>query len=161
MLAMRNEDGGITAIYCHYDGYVEGVGRILNEHYQDPEKIKKLLSIGDLSVLAEEIGETNSFDPGMRVGGVCLFYTRDGGEKEALAKKFHNLFNAENHYISTDYYYVFEPTSKDTGVWTFKRGGFKGGYTNLAEYIQEEFGSETEHEIDHNKNWYDTSLELS
>ena len=28
--------GSITGIYCHHDGYPEGVGVILRDHYTDP-----------------------------------------------------------------------------------------------------------------------------
>ena len=41
--------GDILAIYCHWDGYPENNGEILKNHYQDPEKVDKLISLGNLS----------------------------------------------------------------------------------------------------------------
>lgn len=41
----------VKSIYCHSDGYPEGVGAILKKHYTDPEKIEKLMELGDLSRL--------------------------------------------------------------------------------------------------------------
>jgi hypothetical protein len=38
-------------VYCHFDGYPEGVGQILQNHYTDIDKIKQLISRGDLSSL--------------------------------------------------------------------------------------------------------------
>jgi len=34
MIGIYNKsDGSVTASYCHYDGYVDGVGRTLFDHY--------------------------------------------------------------------------------------------------------------------------------
>ena len=45
MIGVYNkEDGTVTASYCHYDGYVEGVGRTLVESYNsqyDAEIVSK------------------------------------------------------------------------------------------------------------------------
>jgi len=46
-------DGKIKAIYCHSDGYFEGVGKILLYYYCTPEKAEALISLGDLSFLGE------------------------------------------------------------------------------------------------------------
>ncbi len=46
-------DGKICAIYCHFDGYPDGVGTTLKEHYQCRNKLERLLSNGDISGLEE------------------------------------------------------------------------------------------------------------
>ena len=74
-IAKENADGTITSIYCHWDGYPEGVGQTLADHYTDPTKIDQLLALGDLSILDAEIGDRNDFDN--RIDGICLFYGRD------------------------------------------------------------------------------------
>jgi hypothetical protein len=38
-IGIELEDGVIESIYCHWDGYPENNGKILLEHYQDPNKI--------------------------------------------------------------------------------------------------------------------------
>jgi len=77
-IAMRLEDGSVRSVYCHFDGYPDGVGATLREHYTDPAKIEQLLDLGDLSVLDVEIGEKVDFNG--RPEGQCLFYGRDRGE---------------------------------------------------------------------------------
>jgi hypothetical protein len=52
---MRNSEGTVTGIYCHYDGYLSHVGRILQAHYNDPEKVKALISLGDISYLGNTL----------------------------------------------------------------------------------------------------------
>lgn len=47
------EDGKIKAIYCHFDGYPEGVGKKLKELYMDKSKIDDLLALGDISFLGD------------------------------------------------------------------------------------------------------------
>lgn len=52
------EDGKIESIYCHHDGYLEYVGKILRDNYKDTETIKKLMSLGDISSIGR-IPESN------------------------------------------------------------------------------------------------------
>jgi len=52
----------ITAIYCHFDGYPSAVGQELSDHYTDPEKVRALVALGDLSVLGAELGKQQDFD---------------------------------------------------------------------------------------------------
>lgn len=77
-IARTNPDGSLTSVYCHWDGYPDGVGATLRQHYTNPSKIDQLLALGDLSVLDAEIGDSNEFEN--RVEGICLFYGRDRGE---------------------------------------------------------------------------------
>ncbi len=78
-IGMRLEDGEtIRSVYCHFDGYPDGVGATLREHYTNAAKIQQLLDLGDLSVLDVEIGDKVDFDG--RPEGQCLFYGRDRGE---------------------------------------------------------------------------------
>lgn len=84
-IAKVQEDGQtIRSIYCHFDGYPEYVGKVLQENYTDMNKIDQLLALGDISVLDREIGEaqTDAFiaPDFTRKEGYCLAYGRDGGE---------------------------------------------------------------------------------
>ena len=53
-IGIENNDGTITSIYCHNDGYPEGVGSVLVYNYKTEDKIRKLLSLGDMSSLGTE-----------------------------------------------------------------------------------------------------------
>jgi hypothetical protein len=55
----------VESVYCHFDGYPEGVGQTLLDHWTDPAKVEHLISLGDLSVLGSEIGEKHDFDQHM------------------------------------------------------------------------------------------------
>lgn len=82
-IGIENADGTITSIYTHWDGYPDHHWPILKECYNNPDKVKALMDLGDLSVLAEEIGETHNFDKAPE--GVCNAYVRDRGEVEAVS----------------------------------------------------------------------------
>lgn len=81
-IGMIQKDGTtIRSIYCHWDGYPDGVGKMLQNFYSDEEKINRLLSMGDISSLDQQIGsptENNPFDN--RTEGMTTFYKRDRGE---------------------------------------------------------------------------------
>ena len=74
------DDGSIKQVYCHFDGYVEGVGLTLIENYDTEDKVKELINLGDMSSLGHKIStdEPHSFDNPAQ--GVTVFYGRDRGE---------------------------------------------------------------------------------
>jgi hypothetical protein len=76
------ETGRITSIYCHCDGYPNGVGAKLKYYYNTDTAAVALLALGNLSVLetrlAPEPGEAHSF--GASVNDVTVAYTRDRGD---------------------------------------------------------------------------------
>jgi hypothetical protein len=58
MIANRNEDGTVTATYCHYDGYISYNGKMLVDNYNTPEKAKAVGEAGYLSSLKADLYES-------------------------------------------------------------------------------------------------------
>jgi hypothetical protein len=54
-IAKKREDSLYDGTYCHFDGYPEYVGRILEEHYINEEKITALIQMGYLRSLNVDI----------------------------------------------------------------------------------------------------------
>lgn len=77
-IGLLNEDGTVTAIYCHSDGYPEHHVPLLTRWYADEERVRALMALGNLSVLGEDIGFRHDFLVGAR--GMCTAYGRDRGE---------------------------------------------------------------------------------
>lgn len=46
------------AIYCHFDGYVKGVGAMLDANYDTESKVDALLDLGGISSLEATVEET-------------------------------------------------------------------------------------------------------
>src|SRR5215471_1678642 len=87
-ICRQNTDGSYDVIYCHFDGYPSGVGKVLYEYYQEPTKIAELLKLGDLSILGGDIGRKVDFEKRYKdkayretTEGQCLAYGRDRGEE--------------------------------------------------------------------------------
>jgi hypothetical protein len=126
-----NEDGTISAVYCHFDGYVSGVGATLAEHYQDAAKVEALIALGDLSRLGSEIGEAHDFNvptytlPGDHpMRGWTRAYGRDRGEEgtEAEVCADEAAFLAKADASANGYAYLFTPEG-----WRAYRGGTNYG----------------------------------
>ena len=80
-------------VFCHYDGYLDGVGKTLLENYQDQSTLDELLEMGDMESLDNTIYR-------------CHFYGRDNGwEPHACASRFMTLKNLKHQGISIEYIY--------------------------------------------------------
>ena len=113
----------VKSVYCHWDGYLEHNGAILQEHY-DSVKANQLVALGDLSSLKPEIGIQHAFgyhgteisaeDYETQFGNMCTFYGRDRGETGTEWKTHTNFvdFFAEVEGSWGEWYYVMRD-----GVW--------------------------------------------
>jgi len=103
-------EGGVVSIYCHFDGYPEGVGSMLNKHYKDVNKIKELIALGNLSVLGEEIGSKQDFN-NRPENNWCLAYGRDRGETGEEAKVSSSTAGAQIYAKNSgcEYAYFYQP----------------------------------------------------
>ncbi len=116
------------AVYCHWDGYIDHNGRILQENY-DSTKANFLVALGDISSLRPEIGEQHPFSKFECKDGEydeakyenwTTFYGRDRGEEGTEWKTFHSLDSFISYYdgCGAEYYYIM----KD-GVWYVSQYG--------------------------------------
>jgi hypothetical protein len=115
-IAIKNEDGSVTAIYCHWDGNIEHNGHLLAKHYTTEEKVRELLALGNLSILGEVVGVKVDFDTYRTPSegtSQCVAYGRDRGEHNQQAVTFPDRKKAMDFYSSGEYHYLF-----DNGVWT-------------------------------------------
>ena len=87
-IGILNPDATITSVYCHNDGYVEGVGTALTTHYTNEAKIRALIALGDLSSVGPLVtppkGVKHRFDDA--ACGVTVAYGRDRSEKDVSAR---------------------------------------------------------------------------
>jgi len=106
------DEKGVEAIYCHSDGYLEHTGKILDQHYANEDKVDELLSLGDVSIVDENIGVKIDFnDYKLRAENKqCLFYARDRGEKYKQAEQLEDesaLLKHAFEYYDADLVYMF------------------------------------------------------
>jgi hypothetical protein len=62
-IGIVNPDGTITAIYCHYDGYMKnGVGETLYKSYFTRDRVEDLIALGDIPSLESDIWDIEPYD---------------------------------------------------------------------------------------------------
>jgi hypothetical protein len=126
-IALEFADGTVQQVYCHWDGYLDHNGRILQEHYSDPFKLRKLIDLGDMSSLGAQIGEQHPFSPfGSKEDealyehakdmSYCTFYGRDRNEKGVGAKKFKDFEDYKKNHQYEEYEYILRACG-DKAVW--------------------------------------------
>ena len=105
---IQNADGTVDSIYCHWDGYLENNGKILQEFYNTEAKVRELLAPGDLSQLGIEVGSKHDFEE--RGVTSCKYYGRDRGESNV---EMQTLGSADMVKGCQQYNYLFRD-----GSWT-------------------------------------------
>jgi hypothetical protein len=139
MIAIQNPHSKqVRAVYCHWDGYLEHNGAILQKHYAASPKVNNLIALGDISSLRPEIGEKHAFSRlevpmddeayNKLYGDMTTYYGRDRGESNAEFRVFKNLADACEFYdhSGAEYYYVYKYTKASdytTGEWHYKKPG--------------------------------------
>jgi hypothetical protein len=56
-IALEFADGTVQQVYCHFDGYLSGVGAELRSDYSDPFALRELIDGGDMSCIGEPYTE--------------------------------------------------------------------------------------------------------
>lgn len=56
-IALEFADGSVSQVYCHWDGYLSGVGAELRSDYSDPFVLRELIDGGDMSTVGEHYTE--------------------------------------------------------------------------------------------------------
>ena len=108
-IAVRHEDGTVSQIYCHWDGYLSHNGVLLAEHYNTPLAVEFLVSKGDLSVLAERVTPNKDAIHTFEVAqnGVCVYYGRDRGEQNTAPRTFATVGEFLDNRQTEEYNYYF------------------------------------------------------
>jgi len=119
-IAMEQPDGRVMQIYCHWDGYLDHNGRILQEHYRDRAKVLALMLLGDISSLREDIGEAHDFDGEINEKW-CTAYGRDRGEHDTAARVFQSFEDYRDNHQYEEFEYVFR-TDDQWYVSQYERG---------------------------------------
>jgi len=103
-IGIENEHGTVRSIYCHFDGYPQGVGKTLHDNYKNREDVEKLLSLGNISELGPTLETT-------------VAYVRDRGEDEKGNAPREDLdinsFKRKLQASDQEWAYIFGPD----GVW--------------------------------------------
>ena len=106
-IGILNSDGSITGIYVHFDAYPAYVGKTLLNCYTDTDIVNKLIDLGDLSSLGEDLYATGHTWKSP-IEGVCVAYGRDRGEKGVESRRFISEVEYKMNGKGVDYQYLFK-----------------------------------------------------
>lgn len=99
-------NGKVNAIYCHWDGYLEGVGATLAKHYQEVSKVHQLIDLGNLSSLTGQIGDAHDFSNPNR--NWCIAYGRDRKLSNQECRSFSSIQDwIQNFNGGEEYFYLY------------------------------------------------------
>lgn len=118
-IAIQEKDGSIRAIYCHWDGYLAHNGKMLFEYYSSAAKLRKLIDLGSISILAPKIGTKTDFDNPK--DGQVVAYGRDRGEEDTEADYYPDLETYVKSFEGVgwiEYIYVFDVKTKTWSYFT-------------------------------------------
>ena len=96
-IAVRHADNTVSQIYCHWDGYLEHNGKILQSHYNSLELAEALVAGGDMSTLDGDLSK-------------CEYYTQRGDELRI--RKFSSIGDYSRNWQDEEYNYLW-----DLGQW--------------------------------------------
>lgn len=118
-IGIENDDGTITGIYCYYDGYLEGLGRILDRHYQDEATVRMLIEGGNIKYIGDNFWATE-------------FYIRDNNELNHKPQTLTGIDDFERYYYKIPYFYLFSKNK-----WLCRQDGDELlNYYNLSHAIE-------------------------
>ena len=136
-IGIEGEDGQIISVYCHSDGYPEGVGATLLTHFNTAEAVVRLVAEGDLSFC-----EGPDLSPvGERVSGTTCSYKRWRNEQDVDAKTSEN----REAYIRLaddcggEYVYLYGPRG-----WEYTEIAFRGRQKDFQPLTREAISAAVE-----------------
>ena len=89
-------NGNVRAIYCHWDGYVNGgVGETLVTEWQSAYRVAQLVESGHMSQLGIDLKSS-------------VFYGRDRGETDVSPEEFESMYQFSSSYLGEcEYVYLY------------------------------------------------------
>lgn len=101
-IGIKQKDQSLNLVYCHYDGYIEHNGLILQNHYQSADKIKQLIKNGSIRILKETVESTDYF---IDENDIIQYKSIDDLKQDLITDK---------DFIVIDYFYYFD---EDVNTW--------------------------------------------
>lgn len=122
MIAIQDADGACYAIYCHFDGYVSHMGKMLTTYFNSDEKAADLVNEGE--VRAIEISAENE---------VVLEYFNADFEKREI-EYYDTVVDMLNAFQNSDreYIYLWDDVIE---TWLYR----KNVYTSNGKMVEPEW----------------------
>lgn len=114
-IAVRHADNTVSQVYCHWDGYLEHNGKILQSHYNSLDLAEALVAGGDMSSLDGDLSK-------------CEYYTQRGEERNI--RRYENILDYSRRRQEEEFNYLW-----DLGQWKVISYATDDQWTPLAQAI--------------------------
>ena len=121
LIAKQISPDAYRTVFCQIEGHLESQGDMLVKHFDTPEKVDELLSLGDLYVLYPQLTPDPSRKHSMeeRQQNVTVAYRRDLGETDMDAE-IHTLEELDSPDGLIEFVYIFDLDHQ----WKYFQGGY-------------------------------------
>lgn len=124
------DEGIVKSVYCHFDGYLSGVGRTLVQNYRTLDKVKELISLGSISALGKSTEYSEDLENGTKD------YHRWRGEEIEIETDYGvQDFVQSGFDCGEDYIYLFVPFM-DMGDWYYLE--YNGSWRKVADALADD-----------------------
>lgn len=96
-IALEQFDGSIIYIYCHYDGYLSSVGKLLFQYYKKRNNVLTLIKNGSMLSLGVPIIEMSPCEPIEHMKAHDRFHFEDEFYKQVTISYYY-LFTQNNEW---------------------------------------------------------------
>lgn len=118
-IALEFADGSVSQVYCHYDGYLKGVGADLLVGYTDPFALQELIDGGDM----RSVGD---------------YFAKRGDPWDLVApRRFQNFDEFDSEGLNEEYNYILRPVA-GKGVWFVRCYATDGEWVELEKVMHTE-----------------------
>lgn len=114
-IALEFADGSVSQVYCHFDGYLSGVGAELVADYSDPFELQKLIDRGNMSCIGAP-------------------YTGRGDEsyEDHAPSRYENVVEYFDECYQEEYDYILRPVN-GKAVWFVRFSLTDGEWVTMEE----------------------------
>lgn len=122
MIAVQDADGACYAIYCHFDGYVSHIGKMLTTYFNDDESAADLINNGQLRSI--DVSAENE---------VVLEHFEEDFEKREI-EYYDTIVDMLNAFQKSDrdYLYIWDDVAE---MWLYR----KNTYTSNGKMVEPEW----------------------
>ena len=139
LISIVEDDGSVRGIYCHCDGYPDGVGKNLFESWRNTDDIRAMMREGDASDIGDTLDDSEFFirdkeeDRSERNSGFS-FDPRDtlGEDDRPDPAKVFDLLVGRGNEQGADYLYAHIG-----GEWYVRTNTFGSEHRNVGEILRE------------------------
>lgn len=108
LIGKERENNEVEYVYCHYDGYLDGVGAILKNYNLD--SLDEILKCGDMSSLHSVVGDCN-FYKDIKEYGSSFYRNRDEYGIDSKIVGLDGYKDSSATPYSTSYRYLYTKTN--------------------------------------------------